>query len=212
MNIRNNFKKYRYIAGIDEAGRGPLAGPVFVGAVLVDTKDKCKLKLLEGIKDSKKTSRKKREEWNKVLKNNFECHIASVSNNIIDKIGIQKAVLLGVKRVLRKMNKEPNIVLLDGLLSAPGSYKQKTIIKGDEKISVISAASIVAKVGRDKKMMFIHSRFPEYCFDRHKGYGTELHYKKIKENGLSSCHRRTFCVNYRNYVNKNEAHKGSHPK
>ncbi|MCR4284314.1 MAG: ribonuclease HII [Parcubacteria group bacterium] len=205
-------RKPRYIVGVDEAGRGPLAGPVFVGAVLVDTKDKRKLKILKGARDSKKISSKKREEWDKIIRDNFECHTASVSNHIIDKIGIQKAVLLGVKRVLGKMKTKPDLVLLDGLLKAPWQYKQKTIIKGDEKISVISAASIVAKVGRDKKMMFIHSRFPEYGFDRHKGYGTRLHYEKIRENGLSSCHRRTFCVNYRNYVNQNEAHKGSHPK
>lgn len=203
-------KKPRYIVGIDEAGRGPLAGPVFVGAILVDTEDKHKLKLLKGVKDSKKTSKKKREEWDKILRENFEYHIASVSNHVIDKIGIQKAVLLGVKRVLGKMKRKPDMVLLDGLLRAPESYKQETIIRGDEKIPAISAASIVAKVGRDKKMMLFHSNFPEYGFDQHKGYGTRLHYKNIKKNGLSSCHRRTFCVNYKNYVNTNATHKWPH--
>ncbi|PIR57944.1 MAG: ribonuclease HII [Parcubacteria group bacterium CG10_big_fil_rev_8_21_14_0_10_38_31] len=205
-------KKLRYVVGIDEAGRGPLAGPVFVGAVLVDMKDKHKLKLLKGIKDSKKISQKKREEWSQVLRNNFEYHTSSISNSMIDKIGIQRAVLLGVKRVLRKMKRRPDIVLLDGLLRAPESYKQETIIKGDEKIPAISAASIVAKVGRDKKMVLIHADFPEYGFDRHKGYGTKLHYENIKKNGLSSCHRKTFCVNCINYVNQNETHKGAHPK
>jgi len=205
-------KKPRYVVGIDEVGRGPLAGPVFVGAVLVDTEDKHQLKLLKGIKDSKKISKKKREEWNQVLINNFEYHISSVSNNVIDKIGINKAVLLGVKRVLGKMKRKPDMVLLDGLLRAPELYRQETIIKGDEKIPIISAASIVAKVDRDKKMMFIHGDFPEYGFDQHKGYGTRLHYENIKKNGLSSCHRRTFCVNYKNYVNTNEAHKWPHQK
>lgn len=212
MSVKNNFKKYRYIVGVDEVGRGPLAGPVFVGAVLVDMKDKNKLKLLKGIKDSKKISKKKREEWNQVLLNNFECHISSVGSSIIDKIGIQKAVLLGVRRVLGKIKISPDIILLDGLLKAPGSYSQETIIKGDEKIHVISAASIVAKVSRDRKMVLMHNDFPGYGLDRHKGYGTRLHYENIRKNGLSSCHRRTFCVNYRNYVNKNETHKRSHKK
>jgi len=196
-NNKNNFKKARYIAGVDEAGRGPLAGPVFIGAVLIDTKDERKLKLLRGVKDSKKISGKKREEWDKIIRDNFECNTASVSNHIIDKIGIQKAVLLGVKRVLSKMKIKPDMVLLDGLLKAPSRYKQETIIKGDEKVSIISASSIIAKVSRDKKMTSIHSKFPEYGFDKHKGYGTKLHYERIKENGLSSCHRRTFCVSYK---------------
>ncbi len=205
-------KKVKYVAGIDEAGRGPLAGPVFVGIVLVDIKDKNEMKLLNGIKDSKKISAKKREEWSKILKYNFECHSSFVGNEVIDKIGIQKAVLLGVKRVLKKINKTPDVVLLDGLLKAPATYQQKTIIKGDEKIPVISAGSIIAKVSRDKKMARLHKKFPQYGFDRHKGYGTELHYENIKKNGLSSCHRKTFCVEYKNYVNKNAAHKGSYPK
>ncbi len=198
--LKDYLSGERYIVGVDEVGRGPLAGPVVVGAMFIDMKDKRKLKLLRGIKDSKKISAKKREEWNKLLKDNFEYHLASLSNNVVDKVGIQRAVLLGVERALGKMRHRPDIVLLDGLLKAPEVYKQKTIIKGDEIVSVISAASIVAKVSRDNKMILLGKKLPEYDFDKHKGYGTKLHYENIKENGLSSCHRKTFCVNCINYV------------
>ena len=180
--------KKRYVIGIDEAGRGPLAGPVAVAAVAVAAS----LRILKNIKDSKKLSAKKREIWRKIIKNNFECHCAFISHKVIDKIGISRATVLGVKKVLEKFSKKANLILLDGSLKAPKKYKQKTIIKGDEKIPLISAASIIAKVSRDKKMLVFHKKFPKYCFDRHKGYGTKLHYKKLKKHGLCSIHRRTF--------------------
>ncbi|MEK7575639.1 MAG: ribonuclease HII [Patescibacteria group bacterium] len=183
------------VIGIDEAGRGPLAGPVAIGAVASKIKNKkSKIKILEGIKDSKKLSAKKREEWNKILRENFECHCVFVSHKIIDKMGIQKAVLLGVERVLKKFRK-PNLVLLDGLLKAPEKYKQKTIIKGDEKISLISAASIIAKTIRDRKMIQLHKKFPKYNFDKHKGYGTKLHYRRIRKHGILKIHRKSFLKN-----------------
>lgn len=186
------------IAGIDEAGRGPLAGPVCVGAVAAMSNLKSKIinyKILKNIMDSKKLSAKKREEWNEILRKHFECHFTMVGNGVIDDIGISKAVLLGVKRILKKFSRRPNLVLMDGLLKAPKNYKQKTIIKGDEKVPLISAASIIAKVARDKKMIKLHKKFPRYCFHIHKGYGTKMHYKKIKKNGLSPIHRKSFCKN-----------------
>ena len=192
------MKKYDFIVGIDEAGRGPLAGPVCVGAVAATANSKSKItdyKILKNIKDSKKLSAKKREEWGKIIKKNFECYFTMVGNKIIDKIGISKAVLLGVKRVLKKFSKRPNLVLMDGSLKAPKNYTQKTIIKGDEKVPLISAASIIAKVARDKRMVQLHKKFPKYRFDIHKGYGTKMHYKKIKKSGLSDIHRRSFCKN-----------------
>lgn len=179
--------KNKYVIGIDEAGRGPIAGPVAIGAVAATT-----TKILNGIKDSKKLSVKKREIWHKIIKNNFECHCVFISHKTIDKIRINNAVYLGIQKVLGKFSRKPNLVLLDGLLKASKNYKQKTIIKGDEKISLISAASIVAKVSRDKKMLVFHKKFPQYCFDKHKGYGTKLHYKKIKKHGPCPIHRRTF--------------------
>jgi len=179
--------KNKYVVGIDEAGRGPLAGPVTIAAVAGSAG-----RILKGIKDSKKLSVKKREIWRKIIKNNFEYHCVFVSHKKIDKIGIQKSAHLGIQKVLEKFSKKANLVLLDGLLKAPKKYKQKTIIKGDEKIPLISAASIIAKVARDKKMLAFHKKFPQYCFDKHKGYGTKLHYKKIKKHGLCPIHRRTF--------------------
>src|SRR3989338_8372013 len=110
-----------------------------------------KLKILEDIKDSKKLSAKKREEWFKVLRENpeFECHHIFVSNEAIDKFGIRKAVIFGAEKVLEKFSRQPDLVLLDGSLYAPGKYNQETIIKGDEKIPLIAAGSIIAKVSRD---------------------------------------------------------------
>lgn len=181
----------KYVIGIDEAGRGPLAGPVAIGAMACSLNSK----FLKNIKDSKKLSAKQREEWYKILKKNFECHCVFISHKTIDKINIHMATLLGVEKVLKKFKKNPKLVLLDGSLHAPKEYKQKTIIKGDEKISLISAASIIAKVSRDKKMAGLHKKYPEYHFDKHKGYGTKLHYKKIKKHGLSVIHRKSFLKN-----------------
>lgn len=193
------MKKRKIIIGIDEAGRGPLAGPICVGAVSI--KNKRLLvgyqRILTGIKDSKKLSAQKREKWNEILRKYFECHFSLVGNKVIDKIGIVKATALGVKRVLKKFSQKPDLVLLDGLLKAPKRYEQKTIIKGDEKVPIISASSIIAKVARDKKMVKLSEEFPQYCFHIHKGYGTKMHYNKIKKNGLSAIHRKSFCKKHR---------------
>jgi len=184
-------KKELFLIGIDEAGRGPLAGPVAVGAVAMTSKPK----FLKGIKDSKKLSAKQRGEWLIILEKHFEFHAAMVGPQMIDKIGISRATKLAVSRVLRKFRKEPDLVLLDGSLFASRRYAQKTIIKGDEKVQIISAASIIAKTTRDAKMFRLHKKFPQYCFNKHKGYGTKLHYKMLKKHGLSPFHRRLFCRN-----------------
>ena len=200
MNNKNKQYKhnFKFIVGIDEAGRGPLAGPGCVGAVggKLENKNE-KLKILEGIKDSKKLSAKKREEWFKVLRENpeFECHHVFVSNEMIDKFGIRKAVLYGVEKILEKFSRQPDLVMLDGSLYAPEKYNQETIIKGDEKIPLIAAGSIVAKVSRDKVMMNMHQKYPEYCFNEHKGYGTKKHFEKIIKHGFCDIHRKTFCGN-----------------
>jgi len=214
-------KKY-IIIGIDEAGRGPLAGPVAVAGVATQillsaskikfwkflipkifasrkfcapTPRISKIYFLRNIKDSKKLSAKQREKWAAILYEKFECHCALIGPKTIDKIGIQKAVRLATARVLQRFNLCPDLVLLDGAMSAPKNYNQKTIIKGDEKVSIISAASIIAKTRRDAKMFRLHKKFPRYCFDKHKGYGTKLHYKMLKKHGLCSLHRRSFCRN-----------------
>ena len=121
-----------------------------------------RLLALDGIKDSKKLSAKKREEWFKILQENkeFECHHVFVSNEMIDNFGIRKAVIFGVEKVLEKFSQKPDMVLMDGSLFAPEKYKQETIIKGDEKVPLISAGSIIAKVSRDRVMMNMHKNTP----------------------------------------------------
>lgn len=193
--------KYKFIIGIDEAGRGPLAGPVCVGAVGVSRPATVnmagRLLALEGIRDSKKLSAKKREDWFKILRESqeFECHHVFVGNESIDNFGIRRAVMFGVEKVLEKFSKKPDLVLLDGSLYAPEKYNQETIIKGDEKVQLISAGSIIAKVSRDRVMMNMHKKYPEYCFNEHKGYGTKKHFEKIIKHGFCEIHRKTFCGN-----------------
>ncbi len=195
----------QFIIGIDEVGRGPLAGPVVVGGVAVSVNSKSKKiknpqqiknpKILKDIRDSKKLSAGKREEWNRILRKNFECHYVSVNNKTIDRIGIQKAVAFGVRKLLNEFSIKPDMVLLDGSLKAPKHYNQKTIVGGDEKIPVISAASVIAKVARDRKMMNLPKKFSKYAFEKHKGYGTGLHYEMLKKYGVSKLHRKTFLKN-----------------
>lgn len=188
--------KVKYIIGIDEAGRGPLAGPVSVAGFFCEA-------VGEGLdiskvryKDSKKFNEKNREKVYDKLEKNFA--VSLVSHEHIDKFGITHAIAQGVSDVLGELavkfgvNHENSFVILDGSLKAPECYKQKTITKGDEKVEVIANASIFAKVTRDKFMLELHKKYPEYEFARHKGYGTKLHYEKIKKHGLSEVHRRSF--------------------
>ncbi|OHA00355.1 MAG: hypothetical protein A3C07_04285 [Candidatus Sungbacteria bacterium RIFCSPHIGHO2_02_FULL_47_11] len=187
----------RYLIGIDEVGRGSLAGPITVGAMAT----KGKLNFLRGIKDSKKLSAKQREKWfskikEKQLKHrNFEVALASVRASTIDKIGISAAARLAVGRCLKKLaiRRKPHAIILDGSLYAPRTYlNQTTIIKGDEKIPIIAAASIIAKVTRDRKMVRLAKKYPKYWFDLHKGYGTILHARLLRKFGRSPVHRRSF--------------------
>jgi ribonuclease HII len=217
--------KYKYIIGIDEAGRGPIAGPVAVGAVLFEKNEYKKFKkdvcgkrsvlkeersdgersVLEEqthtiLKDSKKLSEKKREKWFEKIKENKNIrYIVRFTNaEQIDKFGIVKAINNALKRALIKLKVNPKqcLVLLDGGLMAPREFKnQKTIIKGDEKEPIISLASIVAKVSRDRYIVKLSEKYPEYGFDRHKGYGTKVHYEKLGKYGLCNIHRRSFLKN-----------------
>lgn len=187
----------KLIIGIDEVGRGCLAGPLTVGAILKKGRVD-----LRGIKDSKKLSAKQREEWflkikEKQLKHkNFEVALASVGAPTIDKIGLSASARLAVGRCLKKFSLQHKFyaIMLDGSLYAPKTYlNQETIIRGDEKIPLIAAASIVAKVWRDGKMKRLSKQFPEYALEIHKGYGTLAHRIAIKKHGLSEIHRRSFC-------------------
>jgi len=178
-----------------------LAGPIAIGAIaILPLSGKIKnqnVKFLKGIKDSKKLNAKRREEWYRKIKSqksNLKSFCVFVSYKTIDKINIHKAALLGVEKVLKKFKKNPDLTLLDGSLRAPKEYKQKTIIRGDEKNPLIAAASIIAKVCRDRKMVSLHKKYPNYGFNKHKGYGTKLHYEKLKKNGPCKIHRKSYNI------------------
>lgn len=187
----------RFVIGVDEVGRGPIAGPVTVCALLIPRKN---LHLIKEARDSKSISAKRREELAKGFlglkkAGKLDYRIASVGAEIIDRKGIVPAVRLCIKRTLARLDVDPGHVevLLDGSLYAPGQFKQKTIKGGDRKEPIIAAASIMAKVHRDKKMTRLAKLFPEYGFDIHKGYGTAAHYKAIKKRGKCNLHRKTYC-------------------
>jgi len=191
--------KKRWLIGIDEAGRGALAGPVAVGGVLVPWD--FDFSVFSKVADSKQLSPKMRErifgEVRHAVKNGkLSYHVALISAKIIDTKGITYAVRQGVEKILKKFNVKPNLaeIRLDGSLYAPKEYlHQKTIIQGDVTEPVISLASIMAKVTRDKKMVLLSKKYPAYGFEIHKGYGTERHREAIAKTGLSSMHRKSFC-------------------
>lgn len=189
----------RYLIGIDEAGRGPLAGPVSVGAVLVPVD--FDWTLVEGARDSKQMSERNREamfermqELQKEEKLRFAVGFTSAKD--IDTGGIVPSIRSALMRAIESLRALPNEcrVLLDGGLIAPAKFvSQETIIKGDAKEPVISLASIAAKVQRDRLMIELAPNYPEYQFEIHKGYGTSKHREAIQKFGLSAIHRRSFC-------------------
>lgn len=195
-------EKIRFIVGVDEAGRGPLAGPVAVGIAVVPYD--FDWNQIPNVGDSKKVSEKNREAIFKLTKKLqkegvLRYHVSLIPSNTIDRINIRKAVLLGIERSLLKLklNPEECDVRLDGLLHAPKIFKkQQTIIKGDAKEKVIGLASIMAKVTRDRYMVRIASQYPSYGFAIHKGYGTLKHRTALEKHGLSKIHRKTFCKKY----------------
>lgn len=191
----------KIMIGIDEVGRGPLAGPMMVGAVAVAGNTV----FLEGIRDSKKLTKLQREKWSKKIwdekkeREDIKIAIVSINPDVIDKFGITASLKLAVSKCLKLVlhTGDEYEIFLDGSLHAPEQYKnQQTIIKGDEKIPVISAASVVAKVYRDDFMVKLHKKYPEYGFDAHKGYGSAMHIAAIKKHGLSASHRKSFCGNF----------------
>lgn len=191
----------RYLIGIDEAGRGPLAGPVSVGAVLVPRD--FDWTLVAGAKDSKQMTPKSREILysNLVsLRENGKLNFAVTfsSSSMIDQYGIVPSIKSALARALSKIREATPLgceVLLDGGLRAPQEFtQQRTIIRGDMTEPVISLASIAAKVERDRLMTRLATKYPTYAFETHKGYGTAAHCALIRTNGLSAIHRRTFCT------------------
>ena len=175
-------------AGVDEVGRGCLAGPVFAAAVILNNNIDIK-----NIKDSKKIPFKKRIFLSDYIKKNSIYAIGSASVEEIDKINILNASLLSMKRALEKLNCKPSLAYIDGPF-APENLKinYKTIIKGDEKITCISAASIVAKATRDIFMIKLAKKYPQYSWDKNFGYGTKDHLRLLKKHGITKHHRKTF--------------------
>lgn len=199
----------KYIIGIDEVGRGPVAGPVAVGALMIPAEklEETK-KIFAGFKDSKKLTPKKRNEWFENIKKAkqeglLDYKIVFVDNKKIDEFGIAPSIRSCIKDALKKLLDLPEVgpredilVLLDGGLRAPEEFvNQNTIIKGDEKEMVIALASITAKVTRDSLMCKLAKEYPEYGLENHKGYGTKTHMNAIKEHGISEIHRKTYLKN-----------------
>lgn len=182
------------LGGIDEAGRGPLAGPVVAACVAIDPDFQFKNKELKKVRDSKKLSEKIRARLFKILsEENLEIGIGICSHKIIDKMNIFQANFLAMKRAIGALSCPPDLILVDGKFSIPKiKIKQKAIIEGDNKVFLIAAASIIAKVTRDRIMEEFHLKYPAYCFNEHKGYATRKHKELIGEFGPCEIHRKTF--------------------
>jgi ribonuclease HII len=176
------------VAGVDEAGRGPLAGPVVAAAVILDD-----LNPIRGLNDSKKLSAKRREALFDEIRARALCFaIAEASVQEIDQINILQATLLAMKRAVEALRLPPKLVLVDGNRLPTLSIRAEAIVQGDALVPAISAASILAKVHRDRLCQAMHQRFPVYGFDQHKGYGTAQHLAALQAHGPADCHRLTF--------------------
>ena len=195
-------KNKKIVFGVDEVGRGALAGPVVACAlwvpeekILKEIKNQCGI---SKIKDSKKTSPKKREEIFKCAQKHLQFSLGMVGPKKIDEINIHHATLLAMKmaveKLIKKIKQNPHLILIDGIHKIPGlKLNQKTIIQGDTKEPAISLASICAKVYRDALMSKnLNKKYPQYKFNAHKGYGTPMHFSCIKKHGISSTHRKSF--------------------
>ena len=179
---------FAVVCGVDDAGRGPLAGPVYAAAVILPDG-------LEdmGINDSKKMSEKKREAlFDIIIENATAYGIGFATETEIDEINILNATFLAMRRAVEAMGVKPDLVLVDGNRKPNTGYEEITLVKGDAKSISISAASILAKVSRDRYMKDLAERHPEYKFEQHKGYGTKLHYEMIEQYGILPDHRRSF--------------------
>lgn len=178
----------KIVAGVDEVGRGSLIGPVYAAAVILNKSIDKKL-----LKDSKTIAKDKRRLLSNYIKKNSIWAIGKASNNEIDKLNILQASLLAMKRAIKKLKKKPSHVLIDGnKLPYLNNYKLKAVIKGDQKIPSISAASIIAKVSRDKFILSLAKKNVGYHWDQNFGYGTKQHLKAIKKFGINKHHRKTF--------------------
>lgn len=189
-SIENEYREkgFNIICGVDEAGRGPLAGPVYAAAVILPSD--C---VIEGLNDSKKLTEKKREAlFDEIKEKALAYSIASADEKEIDEINILNATFLAMKRAIASLSVKPDLALIDGNQKPHTDIEEVTVIKGDAKSMSIAAASVLAKVSRDRFMLEMAEKYPQYEFARHKGYGTKLHYEKIAQYGVCDIHRRTF--------------------
>lgn len=193
LDYENKYKG-KLIAGIDEAGRGPLAGPVVCACVIMPLDED---KLIDGINDSKKLTEKKREElYDKIIERAIAYSIVEVDERTIDRINILNATKQGMKRALDGLKVKPDIVLIDAV-KLDTDLLQDNIIKGDAKSYNIASASILAKVYRDRLMKELSEKYPQYNFAKHKGYGTKEHIENLKKYGKCELHRETFIKNFK---------------
>lgn len=175
-------------AGVDEVGRGPLAGDVVAAAVMLDPKQP-----IEGLRDSKKLSHKRREQLAALIKDRALCwSVARASVAEIDQINILQASLLAMKRAVTALTPQPGFVLVDGNRLPQWSYAAQAVVKGDDRVGAIAAASILAKVQRDQELVELDAIYPGYGFASHKGYPTAVHLKALRELGVTAVHRRSF--------------------
>lgn len=179
---------FEIVCGVDEAGRGPLAGPVYAAAVILP-----KGHIIDGVNDSKKLSEKKRNLlFDKIIDECVCYSIGTADVREIDEINILQATFLAMRRAVEGLSVNPDIALIDGNKRPGLAMAEWEIIKGDAKSANIAAASIIAKVSRDRYMLEMSEKYPEYQFEKHKGYGTKLHYEMIEKYGISPIHRKTF--------------------
>lgn len=185
-------KGYKFIAGVDEVGRGPLAGPVATACVIMDLEN-----LVEGVDDSKKLSEKKREQlYDQIISRAVSYKISYKSPEDIDKYNILEATKMCMSESVNELDIKPDVVFVDALKLDAVDIEQCSIIKGDAKSYSIACASIIAKVARDRLMVELDEKYPEYNFKKHKGYGTAEHIKAIKEHGPCPLHRKSFIKNF----------------
>ena len=176
------------ICGVDEAGRGPLAGPVFAAAVILDP-----AKPIAGLRDSKKLSAAKREALALLIQRDaLAWSIAQCSETEIDTLNILQATMLAMRRAIEGLSIVPTLALIDGNRCPVCTVRAEAIIKGDDKVAEISAASILAKTARDAALMHMHQQYPDYGFDQHKGYPTALHLARLRLHGVAPVHRRSY--------------------
>ena len=195
INFYPGLKKNAYpftlddiVCGVDEAGRGPLAGPVFAAAVILHPQ-----RPIDGLRDSKKLSAERRDELAPLIKQHaLSWAIAECSHEEIDNINILQATMLAMRRAVEALSTVPTVALIDGNRSPVMMIRCCPIIEGDDKVHAISAASILAKTARDAALVSRHALYPEYGFDQHKGYGTAMHLERLREHGACPVHRRSF--------------------